>query len=222
MTDGAVESPAEVESSPIDAEAIQPGTNVLIAGPALTGKRRVAFDIVAASRSKSACLVTTKASADRTRSWFAESVGLLDEWDLTLIDCVSRSTGFGRLRPKEGVNYVTSPGDLTGIGISLSGRLADWDKGDVRDPRIMLSSLSTLLMYASLKQVYRFCYVVTGRIRLVNGVGVFTIDTNSGSREATETLQGLFDAMIELREGDDGPQVRVRGGSFGPKQWTDL
>lgn len=220
-SDGSVESPVTPDH-PIDGGRVPAGTNILIAGPALTGKRQIAFEIVGGSASRTASLVTTKASAARVRSWFENAVGSLDDWELRVIDCVSRSTGFGTAREEPGVELVSSPGDLTGIGIDLFGTYADWHERGVRDPRVGVVSLSTLLMYADLKQVYRFLYVVTGRLRTVNGVGAFTIDTNAGSRDAIDSLKGLFDAIVEIREGDDGPELRVRGGDFGPRSWTPI
>lgn len=211
--------PPAAGQTPIDATEIPPGTNVLIAGPALTGKRRVAYEILAGSASREGCLVTTKAPAQRARSWVESAVGSLDGWQLRIIDCVSRSTSFGQRADEPDVRYVSSPGDLTGIGIGVFGVLSDWHTAGTTDPRVCLTSLSTLLMYGELKQVYRFCYVLTGRTRTVDGVGAYTIDTNAGSREAIDTLQGVFDALVEVRDGESGPEMRVRGGSFGPSGW---
>lgn len=214
-----MQSPAIETDSPIDPGGIPTGTNVLIAGPALTGKRRIVFEILGASDARTGAIVTTKTPAARIRSWFESVVGP-GEWSLSIIDCVSQSTSFGRRDPDPGVRYVSSPGDLTGIGIGLSGLMADWHADRVIDPRVAVTSLSTLAMYAELKRLYRFCYVITGRIRTVDGVGAFTLDTNAGSSQTLDTLVGLFDAVIEVRETDDGPELRVRGGAFGPRSWT--
>lgn len=206
---------------PFDATAIPAGTNVLIGGPALTGKRRVAYEILGGAASREGCLVTTKAPAARTRSWFESVVGSLDDWRVQFIDCVSRSTSFDRQPDRPDVTFVSSPGDLTGVGIEMFGTLAGWHEAGTVDPRVCLTSLSTLLMYAELKQVYRFCYVLTGRTRTVGGVGAYTIDTNAGSRQAIDTLKGVFDAFVQVRNEDDR-QLRVRGADFGPHTWTSF
>jgi hypothetical protein len=188
----------------------------------MTGKRRLAFEVVGGSDSETGCLVTTKARADRMRSWFESVVGPTDDWDLSVIDCVTRSTSFGRTDDAPGVQYLSSPADLTGIGIGLTGLFSDWHGAAVADPRIAVHSLSTFLMYADLKQVYRFLYVTTGRLGTVGGVGAYTLDTNTGSSQVVDTLQQLFDAMIEVRDGPDAPELRVRGGDFGPRRWTEF
>lgn len=214
-----VRSPQAESAGPVDPDAIPAGTNVLIAGPALTGKRRILFEILGASDARAGAIVTTKTPAARIRSWFEAVVGPA-EWSLSIVDCVSQSTSFDRRESDPGVRYVSSPGDLTGIGIGLSGVMADWHADRVVDPRVGVTSLSTLAMYADLKRLYRFCYVVTGRIRTVAGVGVFTLDTNAGSSQTIDTLVGLFDAVIDVRETDEEPELRVRGGAFGPRSWT--
>lgn len=220
-----VEAPTvavEQGAGPLDPDAVPSGTSVLVAGPAMTGKRQLAFDIAGASESDTACLVTTKAQAPRIRSWFESVVGDLDGWDLSIIDAVSRSMAFERQSDSPGIEHVSSPADLTGIGIKLTGIFSDWHERSVVDPRLAVHSLSTLLMYADLKQVYRFLYVVTGRLRVVDGVGAYTLDTNGGSSEVLSTFKQLFDAMVEVRDGPEQPELRVRGGDFGPRNWTEF
>lgn len=220
---GAVETP-DLDHDPraLDPDAIPAGTSVLVAGPAMTGKRRLAFEIAGASRSQNACLVTTKAQAERIRAWFELVVNNLDGWTLPVIDCVSRSMSFDRQPDSESVRYVSSPADLTGVGIELTGVFSDWHHANTNDPRLAMHSLSTFLMYADLKQVYRFLYVVTGRLRMVNGVGAYTLDTNTGSSEVLGTFKQLFDALVEVRDGPESAEFRVRGGEFGPRQWTEF
>ncbi|MEZ3115948.1 RAD55 family ATPase [Halobaculum sp. MBLA0147] len=219
---GAVESPRRTDTtpSPLDPTAVAPGTSVLVAGPAMTGKRRLAFQLLGGSASRTGCLVTTKARAQRVRSWVEAVVGDTSDWDLSVVDCVAQSTSFGERETEPDVAYVSSPADLTGIGIELTRLFSGWHADAVRDPRLAVHSLSTLLMYASLKQVYRFLYVVTGRLRVVDGVGAYTLDTNTGSSEVLDTLTQVFDALVEVRDEGERPEVRVRGADFGPQAWT--
>jgi hypothetical protein len=39
---------------------------------------------------------------------------------------------------------------------------------------------------------------------------------------ANDVLKQLFDAVVEVRRGDDGSEFRVRGGDFGPRSWTSV
>lgn len=210
--------PAETDVDPLSVDDIEPGTNVLVAGPAMTGKRRLAFDVVGGSASKTACLLSTKAHADRIRSWFATTVPDVDAWRPSIVDCTGGSQQFGH-RSNE-IRTVASPGDLTGVGIELSGVFQDWYHDDVVDPRLALHSLSTMLMYADLKRVFQFCYVVRTRLQQVGAVSAFTLDTATRQSETYGRLTQVFDTVVEVDDREDGPAFRVRGGDFGPSTWT--
>jgi hypothetical protein len=189
----------------------------------MTGKRRLLFDLVGGSASRTGAFVTTKKPADKVAAWFAASRPDAEDWRLSFVD----ATGTGdRIRPSQvahldDLRVVANPGDLTGVGIELSGILRGWHHDDAADPRVGLHSLSTQLMYADVRRVYQFLHVVTTRIATVDGVGVFTLDVTVNA-DTHETLRQLFDARVEVHEADHGPQFRVRGGDFGPRSWTDF
>jgi archaellum biogenesis ATPase FlaH len=100
---------------------------------------------------------------------------------------------------------------MTGIGIKLSEFLQGFyqNRGIERN-RVMLHSLSTLLMYADLQTVFRFLHVFTGRIQSVDGLGVFAIDDSAHDDQTMNTLKQLFDGIVTTQE--DGPTtVRLAG-----------
>lgn len=208
----------DVEVGRLEADAIDPGTKVLVVGPALTGKRRIGLDILGGSPSQTAGIVSTKQSARRVNESFRAAVDDPDAWDLSIVDC----TG-GHVQRREPTGYtvknVTAPHDLTGIGIRLSGILQRWHHDGVEEPRMQLHTLSTLLMYTDLKRVFRFLHVVLSRIERVGAVSVCTLDTSSRQSDSFDRLAHLFDAVVEVRD-DDGRAFRVRGGDFGPQTWT--
>ncbi len=197
--------------------AVDPGTAVLIAGPPMSRKRKLMLRLLGQAAEQQAAIVTTKLDADR----MAAEVGAhwpLDEWAISYVDCVSRQRGGGG--DAESVEYLTSAADLTGIGIALSGFMqAAYHETTVDRAAVGLHSLSTLLMYADLRRVYQFLHVVTGRVSSSAFVGAFTLDT-TGADESRSRLEGLFDGLVELREGEDGPELRTRGAVDGPRQWT--
>ncbi|MBX0286172.1 DUF7504 family protein [Haloarcula salinisoli] len=204
---------------PLDAADIDPGTSVLVAGPAMTGKRDLMLDIVQGSKESVGCLVTTKKSASRVRSWFDSVVADADDWSLTIVDCVGTSGVFGEPTGTDVVR-VSSPRDMTGIGIKLTGFLQRQHAAGTTDPRIGFHSLSTLLMYTDLGTVYRFSHVINSRISTAGAVGAVTLDTTSRNADAVETLSGVFDALVEVETDDSGRKLRVKGDAFGPSSWT--
>lgn len=203
-------------------ESLDPGRTVLIAGPAMTGKRRLMYRLLASVADDFAAFVTTKLDADRL------AAELTDAWperdrSVRIVDCVSRQRAVQHLSDTDDRRYVATAGDLTGIGIAVSGFMQDaYHDSDVENAVVGLHSLSTMLMYADLRRVYQFVHVVTGRVESSGFRGVFTLDTPAGDDESVTRLKGLFDGLVEVRETEATPELRARGEIDGPRTWTSF
>ncbi|AUV81684.1 recombinase RecA [Salinigranum rubrum] len=196
--------------SPALDATVQPGTNILLAGPPLTGKRALGFDVIAGGidAGEGAVVVSTKDSAQRVLNEF-ESRFDIDDEPLTVIDCVTRQQGISDVTESDHVKYASSPVDMTGIGIKFSEVLEEYYqvRGLERN-RVMLHSLSTLLMYSDLQTVFRFLHVFTGRVQSIDGLGLFSIDSTAHDDQTMNTLKQLFDGIITTHE-DGEPTVRL-------------
>jgi KaiC/GvpD/RAD55 family RecA-like ATPase len=196
-------------SPTLDAE-VPPGTNVLLSGPPLTGKRALGFDILASGldRGEGAVVVSTKDSADRVIKRF--DARLDDTADnFAVIDCVTKQQGISDLKDDDLVKYASSPVDMTGIGIKFSEVLEEfYQTRGVSQNRVMLHSLSTLLMYSDLQTVFRFLHVFTGRVQSIDGFGLFSIDSTAHDDQTMNTLKQLFDGIITTHE-EGEPTVRL-------------
>ncbi|WP_277552683.1 DUF7504 family protein [Halobaculum limi] len=218
MTGGVGDSRSTL--TPLRPGELSPGTNVLVAGPGLTGKRDVLLELLGAAPDPETVLVTTKHQPDVLREQFHTRHG--KEWGLTFVDCISRQRSMAATRDTDEVTHVSGPGDLTGIGIAASGHLYEWYRADERiRGSLGIHSLSTLLMYADLRRVYQFMHVVSGRVNGADCIGVYTLDTVASNPEPAERFTQLCDAVVETRQGENGPELRVRGGDFGPRSWTE-
>jgi KaiC/GvpD/RAD55 family RecA-like ATPase len=198
-------------SPALDVE-VQPGTNILLAGPPLTGKRALGFDILTSGveRGDGAVVVSTKDSAKRVLADL-ESRFDVEDRPVTVIDCVTRQQGISDTEANDQVKYVSSPVDMTGIGIQLSEVLEEfYRRRNVEHNRVMLHSLSTLLMYSDLQTVFRFLHVFTGRLQSVDGLGLFAIDSTSHDDQTMNTLKQLFDGVVTTHE-EGEPTVRLPG-----------
>ena len=195
---------------------IDPGTNLLIAGPPLTGKREIAFDVLAsgANRGDGSIIVTTKDSADKVLESFTETVDAGVDPNVGVVDCVTKQRGIGTVDDDPRIKYASSPVDMTGIGIKLSEFLQEFYEGrGLTQNRVLLHSVSTLLMYSDLQTVFRFLHVFTGRIQSADAMGLYVIDSTAHDDQTMNTLKQLFDAVIELEESADGeePEIRTAG-----------
>ncbi|MCU4740044.1 recombinase RecA [Halobacteria archaeon AArc-m2/3/4] len=194
---------------------IDPGTNVLVAGPPLTGKRKIALDVLAsgAQRGDGTIIVTTKDSADKVLSEFTGVVGDADDVSVGIVDCVTKQRGIGSVEDDPRIKYASSPVDMTGIGIKLSEFLQEfYEVRGLSQNRIMLHSVSTLLMYSNLQTVFRFLHVFTGRVQSADALGIYVIDSTAHDDQTMNTLKQLFDAIIEVEEGEGSePKIRTAG-----------
>ncbi|WP_265111200.1 RAD55 family ATPase [Halosolutus halophilus] len=199
-----------------DAE-LDPGTNVLIAGPPLTGKRRIALDVLAsgADRGDGSIVVTTKDSGGDVLEEVTGHVAA-EDFDVGVVDCVTKQRGIGTVVDDPRIKYASSPVDMTGIGIKLSEFLQEFhDARGLTENRVLLHSISTLLMYSNLQTVFRFLHVFTGRIQSADAFGVYVIDSSAHDDQMMNTLKQLFDAVIEVEESEDEdesePEIRTVG-----------
>lgn len=196
--------------------AVDPGTNILVAGPPLTGKRRLALEVLAVGndRGEGAIVVTTKDSASRIIDEYDDLVDDVEEADFAIVDAVTHQQGGYDVLDQEWVRYASSPVDMTGIGIRLSELLEEFygTRGLQRN-RILVYSLSTLLMYADLQTVFRFLHVLTGRVNTVDALGVYVIDSTAHNDRELSTLNQLFDGVLHVEQPEDGgePTTRLQG-----------
>ena len=190
-----------------DAE-VDPGTNILLTGPPLSGKRSIMMDVLAAGtdRDEGAIVVTTKDGADRVLRDYEKRTPYEGK-PVAVVDCVTRQQG-GETRESDRIKYASSPVDMTGIGIKLSEFLQAFGDRGIERNRVMVHSLSTLLMYSDLQTVFRFLHVFTGRVQSVDGLGLYSIDSTAHDDQAMNTLKQLFDGIISVPE-DGEPEIRL-------------
>lgn len=194
-----------------DAE-LESGTNLLITGPPLSGKRRLALDILAngTRQEEGAIVVTTKDSGDKILSEYKKRIDNVEDEPLGIVDCVTKQRGVGSAEDGPQLKYASSPVDMTGIGIKLSEFLQDfYERRGLRQNRVLMHSVSTLLMYSDLQTVFRFLHVFTGRVQSANGLGLYVIDSTAHDDQTMNTLTQLFDGLIELSE-DSAEPPRLR------------
>jgi hypothetical protein len=202
--------------------ALDPGTALLVAGPAMSGKRELVIDLLAAARgdgeTRATVAVTTRRGAVAFERDYVDAGGAADE--LSVVDAVTRLGGFDRVEDGPTRRYVADPGDLTGIGIAATELLRGGaDRGAT--PWLGIHSLSTMTMYATVDRVFRFLHVLSGRVRALGGVLVAAVEADDPGDVGV--LAQPFDGRVDVRETDEGGrEVRGRGVSAAPRAWTPL
>jgi len=215
-------------SSVLDFDAVsdvRPGSSILISGPAMTGKERLAYDILAdgARNGDGAVVVTTSDQAEDVVTDFREMVPELGSSQLGVVDC--RGDGGSDRETLDGayIHHVSSPGDLTGIGIGITKALEGLHNSGHEQGRLALMSLSTMLTYTDKKTVFKFCHVLSSRLDAADYVGVFTIDSGAHDEQTLQVIKQAFDGMVEVRDAEGGGrEARVLGLAGEPTDWKSI
>lgn len=208
------------DSLPTD--ELDPST-ILVSGPAMSGKYELLVHLLVEGEGygNGGLFVTTNEDADGVFTDLQEN-GVADLEAFRIVDCVSEQQSSQEQFPPERVEYVNSPGDLTGLGIGVTEQLRRFFEEDTQEVRIAFHSLSTLLMYSDIETVFRFLHVLTGRIDDMDAIGFFTIDPTTHEEGTVNTLKQLFDGAIELRTDDDGQtELRFQGLDDTPRGWVE-
>jgi len=183
--------------TPFSGTTVPPGTNILIRGPPLAGKRYIAKETLAvgARNGEGTILVSTRESAARAREAFAAVAG--EDASVAVVDAVTQH--IGRSTDADLTAYTSSPRDMSAIGVKFSEFIQSFYTEQQRERnRIMVDSLSTLLLYANLQTVFRFLHVFTSRVENVDGLGLYTIESTAHDAETLNTLDQLFDGTIDV------------------------
>jgi len=186
------------------------GTNLLVAGAPLSGKRRLALSGLAegATQSEGSVFITVRDTAEVILEEFRRQLADPETARVGVVDCITNHQGRSESNTDR-VRYASSPTDLTGIGIEFSELLEEFHGPGTGRRRVVLDSLSPLLIYSDLQKVFRFLHVLTSRIEDANAVGIHTIESTAHDAETINTLKQLFDGVVEL-EGAPESESSVR------------
>lgn len=186
--------------------------NILFLSPSFHRPSEIAcIDLLTArSHARTGVLMVTNVSmADEClRHWTTHA----DEWPakLKLITAgeFTRSAAVRRVSSSVtadiDVGTISSPGDLTGVGIEVTEQLSAWREENL-DIVACIDSLTVLFQYASTERVYEFLYVLTRQMADADVVAHYHLDPGAHDEETEYIVRSLFDTVIEF----DGDEVDV-------------
>lgn len=177
----------------LDNRTVPAGTNLLVVGPPMAGTRRFGMELLAAGAEDRPIIVTNRESARTIRNDHADCL----DGPVGVIDCVTKQGSEPRL-DSPSIRYVASPDDLTGAGMQLTDLLAGSSDGTSGGERVLVDSVSTLLMYSDIERTARFLDVVTARIEEQDAIGLFALNSLAHEDEVYERLCRLFDGVVRL------------------------
>jgi len=197
------------------------GTNIALVGPAMTGKRELTLQLLAAGYEEGdgiLCITT-----DSAETVYRELERHVDSLDRSRVGIVDTANSDGQELLNVSLENASSPSDLTGISIGMAKLSKQFENRAITDVRYGLISISTLLQYLGSQKVFKFLHVYTKRIEKTGGLGIYTLDSDSHDQQEINTITGQFDGLIELREDEAGVvEFRVRGFGRRSTPWKPL
>ena len=206
-------------------DKVQGGLNIMLIGPPMCGKDIFVNNIVHAglTNGEGIILVSTREHGEGVLKWFEQSELDIekDRERFGIVDCVSRTLGMD-VSDTQNIKGASSPVDLTGIGVKIGQFFEQfYMRARIQKTRLIINSLSTMLMYSNLQTIFRFLHVFTGRIKVADAVGVYVIESGMHDEQTIATLKQLVDGMIEIKE--EGAKFFIRTVGLGSKltEWLE-
>jgi hypothetical protein len=118
------------------------------------------------------------------------------------IICCDETRGTGACQTAHGpeiglgpwITTVSSPGDLTGLGIRIQRALSVWGE-DTEVLQFCFHSLTVLIQYVGDRAAFRFCHLVTRHLHTVGANSYFHLDPKVVDKKTISIFSSLFDRV---------------------------
>jgi KaiC/GvpD/RAD55 family RecA-like ATPase len=206
----------------------QPGTNILVLAPPFSLGEELVRAFARPENGEYAIFLTT----DEQVMDLIKSLNSCyqDINRVGVIDAITKSSS-PQSADSVAIKYVSSPSDLTGIGIKFtqiseaifSGKFPSDNTGVFPPPvRFCVQSLSTLLMFRKLEVLYQFLHVLSAKLKKMEAMGVYIINSESFDEKTLSIIKQLMTVIVEVRAGETGPQMRIRASSGAGIDWLSF
>jgi len=152
-------------------------------------------------------------SRDKLRTEWDQHVGTAPG-DAAVVDVAADTRSAGAAETVSGkpladttftprVEEVTTPSDLTTLGVRITDCLNDWDvQATTRQTVACFESITTLLQYADRERTFKFLHVLTDHFASADATAHYHLDPTVPDEETLEMLITLFDVVCEYDQGE--------------------
>ncbi len=198
---------------------IEGGANIMLIGPAMSGKTAVLNSIMAGGlrNGEAVVLVETRVPGEN----MLEKLKPSESSCIGVVDCVARTLG-ANTRDTPRIRHVSGPVDLTGVGVRVGQLMDDFARTGNGETRLCIDSVSTMLMYSNLQTVFRFLHVMAGRVSVQKDLGIYVVDEGMHDSQTVATLKQLFNGVLQVKVEGDRPYIRAIGLTPRPTAWQEF
>jgi hypothetical protein len=193
------------------------GTNILILAPPMSYADQLAYALIKPLQGEYAIVLSTNERAAEVVDYF--KVAGADKRFVGVIDAITKSST-PSIADTTRLMFVSSPTDLTGIGIKFSNMIETIFEGDFSEGepglfpppiRFCVNSISTLLMYRRLEVLYQFLHVLTAKLKKIEGVGIYLLNSESFDEKTLSLIKQLMSCVIEVKMEQNITYLRILG-----------
>ncbi|MEN6444380.1 MAG: hypothetical protein WC391_02290 [Methanoregula sp.] len=193
------------------------GTNILVLAPSMSNAEQLAYALIKPMTGEYSIVLSTNERAAEVVDYF-KAAGV-DKRFVGVIDAITKSSTPG-ITDTQRLMFVSSPTDLTGIGIKFSnmietifdGSFSEGETGLFPPPiRFCVNSISTLLMYRRLEVLYQFLHVLTAKLKKTEGVGIYLLNSESFDDKTLSLIKQLMNGVIEVKVDGQENYFRISG-----------
>lgn len=193
------------------------GTNILILAPPMSYAEQLAYALIKPLTGEYAIVLSTNERAAEVVDAF--KLAGADKRFTGVIDAITKSST-PSIADTQRLMFVSSPTDLTGIGIKFSNMIETIFEGDFSEGesglfpppiRFCVNSISTLLMYRRLEVLYQFLHVLTAKLKKIEGVGIYLLNSESFDDKTLSLIKQLMNCVIEIKIEQNISYLRIQG-----------
>ena len=188
-------------------------TSILLLGPPKSGKTTFGMHYLSEglkNKEYGICILTNNFPEDFTKQLerFGSLNPVLQNGLLRFVDCYSIQVGVAKTDTLF-IIRVNGPTALNEISISLSAILNSLPKNSVK--RILVDSISTLLLYNSSSMVSELVQKINGKSKAHNANLLFTVEEGSHKETDIATLSSMSDCIFHMKEENRKTIFEIKG-----------
>ena len=193
------------------------GINILILAPPMSYADQLVYALAKPSQGEYVIILSTNERAAEVIDAF--KLAGADKRFTGVIDAISKSSTPGIMDTPR-LMFVSSPTDLTGIGIKFSNMIETIFEGDFSEGetglfpppiRFCINSVSTLLMYRRLEVLYQFLHVLIAKVKKIEGIGIYLLNSESFDEKTLSLIKQLVSCVIEVKIEHNISYLRIQG-----------
>jgi len=208
--------------APLFPDGVEPGTNILVSGPADSGAREVALRLTQPERyrNEARLLLSADVSGRHLLDRASDVSDGVDPERVAVVDCSGIADEDHRFEHHG--DHIDGPGDVMAIEMAVATLYETLRASGFDRVRIGLFSVSAMLAHADLRTVSRFVHMLTGRIIATGDLGVFYVDSALDGDVAIAVIERFCEHTVEVRRSNSVVELREGAVGNGRGDWRPL